>query len=461
MIELVGLGRQGNAFPRQLSGGQQQRVGIARSLAVEPEIWFLDEPFSALDPLIRREMQDEFMRLQTVLHKTIVFITHDFDEAIRLADRIAIMKDGEIVQAGTPEDIVLTPATPYVAEFTRNVARAKVIRTQSLMARGEPIRKAGRTQPCPHTPISPMRPRCFWMASAISAWTTTPDHRPSTVTRGRHDVEGLIMTMPGVPPSQTPMRAQGLPDAQPDAAGMAGSDCSFHRFLAAAKPLVPAAFDYPKEHDRPLAKWISAFMKWLINEATFGLFSFTELTRFISAVLDMPYTLAAQPALHRVSGRQRLFGHTDRAALALDRRHRPGDAARSLARRHPLALLAPVAFCSWPYSGNGQRDGDAGIDPRRRPARRHPRAAVRHRRLALALARAGHHAASRSDADDPGLRLSGAGAVPVRLRPDGGRDCDTDLRHPADDPHRHSGACARYPPKSSILAIWSAAPNGR
>ena len=133
MIELVGLAGRETAFPRQLSGGQQQRVGIARSLAVEPEIWFLDEPFSALDPLIRREMQDEFMRLQTVLHKTIVFITHDFDEAIRLADRIAIMKDGEIVQAGTPEEIVLTPATSYVSEFTKNVARAKVIRTQSLM----------------------------------------------------------------------------------------------------------------------------------------------------------------------------------------------------------------------------------------------------------------------------------------------------------------------------------------
>jgi glycine betaine/proline transport system ATP-binding protein len=139
MIELVGLGGKENAFPRQLSGGQQQRVGIARSLAVEPEIWFLDEPFSALDPLIRREMQDEFMRLQTVLHKTIVFITHDFDEAIRLADRIAIMKDGEIVQAGTPEQIVLTPATSYVAEFTRNVARAKVIRTQSLMAAADAV----------------------------------------------------------------------------------------------------------------------------------------------------------------------------------------------------------------------------------------------------------------------------------------------------------------------------------
>ena len=133
MVELVGLSGKENAFPRELSGGQQQRVGIARSLAVEPELWFLDEPFSALDPLIRREMQDEFLRLQSVLKKTIVFITHDFDEAIRLADRIAIMKDGEIVQAGTPEDLVLNPATPYVAEFTRSVARAKVVKVASLM----------------------------------------------------------------------------------------------------------------------------------------------------------------------------------------------------------------------------------------------------------------------------------------------------------------------------------------
>ena len=133
MIELVGLaGREGN-FPRELSGGQQQRVGIARSLAVEPELWFLDEPFSALDPLIRREMQDEFLRLQSVLKKTIVFITHDFDEAIRLADRIAIMKDGVVVQTGTPEDLVLRPADGYVAEFTRNVVRAKVLPASSIM----------------------------------------------------------------------------------------------------------------------------------------------------------------------------------------------------------------------------------------------------------------------------------------------------------------------------------------
>jgi len=133
LIQLVGLeGREGY-YPRELSGGQQQRVGIARSLAVEPDIWFLDEPFSALDPLIRREMQDEFLRLQSVLHKTIVFITHDFDEAIRLADRIAIMKDGAIVQIGSPEDLVLDPATDYVAEFTRGIPRAKVLSARAIM----------------------------------------------------------------------------------------------------------------------------------------------------------------------------------------------------------------------------------------------------------------------------------------------------------------------------------------
>jgi glycine betaine/proline transport system ATP-binding protein len=134
VIELVGLRGRENYYPRQLSGGQQQRVGIARSLVVEPDLWFLDEPFSALDPLIRREMQDEFIRLQNLLKKTIVFITHDFDEAIRLADRIAVMKDGEIEQIADPEQLVLNPATEYVAEFTRHVSRAKVIKAATVMA---------------------------------------------------------------------------------------------------------------------------------------------------------------------------------------------------------------------------------------------------------------------------------------------------------------------------------------
>ena len=133
MVELVGLKGRENYFPRELSGGQQQRVGIARSLAVEPDIWFLDEPFSALDPLIRKEMQDEFLRLQGVLNKTIMFVTHDFDEALRLADRIAIMKDGIIEQLDTPGNIVLNPATDYVKKFTEDVPREKVLKIESIM----------------------------------------------------------------------------------------------------------------------------------------------------------------------------------------------------------------------------------------------------------------------------------------------------------------------------------------
>ena len=133
VIELVGLKGRENYFPKELSGGQQQRVGIARSLAVDPEVWFLDEPFSALDPLIRKEMQDEFLRLQNLLHKTIIFITHDFDEAIKLADRIAIMKDGLIIQIGTPEELVINPATSYVKEFTNDILRSKVLTASSIM----------------------------------------------------------------------------------------------------------------------------------------------------------------------------------------------------------------------------------------------------------------------------------------------------------------------------------------
>jgi len=133
MVKLVGLEGRENYFPRELSGGQQQRVGIARSLAVEPDIWFLDEPFSALDPLIRKEMQDEFLRLQGALKKTIMFVTHDFDEALRLADRIAIMKDGIIEQLDTPANIVLNPATAYVKKFTQEVPREKVLKIEAVM----------------------------------------------------------------------------------------------------------------------------------------------------------------------------------------------------------------------------------------------------------------------------------------------------------------------------------------
>ena len=127
VIELVGLDGREMSYPSQLSGGQQQRVGIARSLAVEPELWFLDEPFSALDPLIRRQMQDEFLHIQSTLKKSIVFITHDFLEALRIADRMMIMRDGMVVQIGTPAELIVNPADDYVAEFTRDVPLIRVL----------------------------------------------------------------------------------------------------------------------------------------------------------------------------------------------------------------------------------------------------------------------------------------------------------------------------------------------
>ncbi len=133
VIELVGLkGREGS-FPREMSGGQRQRVGIARSLAVNPDIWFLDEPFSALDPLIRRQLQDEFINIQATLKKSIVFITHDITEALKIADRIAIMRDGKIVQIGTPTEIVLNPVDDYVREFSKDVAKGRHARVASVM----------------------------------------------------------------------------------------------------------------------------------------------------------------------------------------------------------------------------------------------------------------------------------------------------------------------------------------
>ncbi len=138
VLELVGLKGREDAYPRNLSGGQRQRVGIARSLAVNPDIWFLDEPFSALDPLIRRQLQDEFLNIQATLKKSIVFITHDIQEALKLADRIAIMRDGEIVQIGTPEEIVLHPVDDYVAEFSKDVPKGRHACVESILMDGIP-----------------------------------------------------------------------------------------------------------------------------------------------------------------------------------------------------------------------------------------------------------------------------------------------------------------------------------
>jgi len=157
LIETVGLAGREERFPNELSGGQQQRVGIARSLATNPEFWFLDEPFSALDPLIRADLQAEVQRLQETLARTVVFVTHDLDEAIRLADRIAIMEGGRIVQIGTPEELVTRPANAYVRRFVSKVPPARVTRVASLMGPvGEPLDLAPVRSDATITEIAPM-----------------------------------------------------------------------------------------------------------------------------------------------------------------------------------------------------------------------------------------------------------------------------------------------------------------
>ena len=133
ILKTVELEAWGNKFAHELSGGMQQRVGLARALAADPDVLLMDEPFSALDPLIRRQLQDEFLKLSSVMKKTTVFITHDLDEAVRIGDRIAIMKDGRVVQIGTAEEIVMNPAEDYVAEFVAGISRLKVVRAHAVM----------------------------------------------------------------------------------------------------------------------------------------------------------------------------------------------------------------------------------------------------------------------------------------------------------------------------------------
>lgn len=139
VIEMVGLKGWENSYPGSLSGGMQQRVGIARALATDPDILLMDEPFSALDPLIRQDMQDELLKIQNKLQKTIIFITHDLDEALKIGDRIALMKDGRIVQMGQPEDILLSPATEYVARFVENVNRSRALTASAVMVKARQV----------------------------------------------------------------------------------------------------------------------------------------------------------------------------------------------------------------------------------------------------------------------------------------------------------------------------------
>ena len=196
VIELVGLQGRETSYPRQLSGGQQQRVGIARSLAVEPELWFLDEPFSALDPLIRRQMQDEFLRIQQVLHKSIVFITHDFLEALRIADRMAIMRDGAVVQIGTPAELIVNPADDYVREFTSDVPLARVLRA------AEVANKAGK--------VTQRMPRVKGDVSVESLLPQLANHKAGVAVE---DADGKVV---GVATAQDVVAALALESSKRD-----------------------------------------------------------------------------------------------------------------------------------------------------------------------------------------------------------------------------------------------------
>lgn len=151
-LEKVGLKNWAERYPSELSGGMQQRVGIARALATDPKILLMDEPFSALDPLIRKQLQVEFKQLSTHLNKTSIFITHDLEEAIRIGDRIAIMKEGRIVQIGTPEDIVLNPADDYVADFVEGISRLHLVKAHSIMSAPGTSAKAGGSS-MPHATL--------------------------------------------------------------------------------------------------------------------------------------------------------------------------------------------------------------------------------------------------------------------------------------------------------------------
>ena len=165
-LEVVGLQGWENAFATELSGGMQQRVGLARALTVDPEILLMDEPFSALDPLIRREMQDELINLQQRIQKTIIFITHDLDEALKLGTRIAIMRDGKIIQMGVPEDIVERPADSYVEDFIRDVSKTRLMGAASIME--DPAAKALATQP-PESAMVAMREAGVDIAAVVDS----------------------------------------------------------------------------------------------------------------------------------------------------------------------------------------------------------------------------------------------------------------------------------------------------
>lgn len=204
-LDVVGLQGYERQRPRQLSGGMQQRVGLARALCTDPEILLMDEPFSALDPLIRREMQEELIRLQRDLRKTIVFITHDLDEALRLGDHIAILKDGRLVQVGTPIDIITNPADDYVKDFVSDVNRARVLTADAVLDTAAPL----QLDTAPRSALAAMREagqRIGFVTDADGAYRgwCRADDVASAIARNDRDLSGIVRTSaPTAQASQT------------------------------------------------------------------------------------------------------------------------------------------------------------------------------------------------------------------------------------------------------------------
>lgn len=181
-IERIGLDGFADRFPTELSGGMQQRVGLGRALATDPDILLMDEAFSALDPVIRVEMQDILLELQTELKKTIMFITHDLDEALRIGDDIAILRDGEIVQQGAPQDIVLAPADDYIAEFVKDINRGRVIQVGRVMG---PVSDGATGPEIPHDSLLEAAAIALAEATADTGTVTDADGHPvGTISRG-------------------------------------------------------------------------------------------------------------------------------------------------------------------------------------------------------------------------------------------------------------------------------------
>ena len=204
-LEMVELTGWGNKFAHELSGGMQQRVGLARALASDPEVLLMDEPFSALDPLIRREMQEQLVELQAELGKTIVFITHDLNEAMFLGDRIAVMRDGRIVQIGTPEDILTDPANDYVAQFVQDVDRTRVLTAASVM---EPPAAAVPVTMGPRGALKTMRdmqisgllvtgPADGSTLARVSRWCEEHDVLPESLSLGTRSLEDVFLELTG------------------------------------------------------------------------------------------------------------------------------------------------------------------------------------------------------------------------------------------------------------------------